>query len=78
MKELNKWFERTDSPSKGSLVGKLMAKVLENHSLTCDFETLRIECREILLGIGGAQRIQKAYNRWKIAQNAKKGISVRV
>ncbi len=29
-----------------------------------DFETIRSEAREVLLGFGGAHRIQDAYRRW--------------
>ncbi|HXW63067.1 MAG TPA: hypothetical protein VEJ45_10740 [Candidatus Acidoferrales bacterium] len=62
------YFDRPDTPAKNSPVGKLMQKI-HSRFPHLDLETIRIEAREALLGIGGATRIQDAYKRWLITRS---------
>jgi hypothetical protein len=57
------YFDRPDVPAKNSPVGKLLRKMHAEFP-ELELETSRIEAREALLGMGGATRIQKAYQRW--------------
>jgi len=57
------YFDRPDMPAKNSPVGKLMRKIHARFPHP-DLETIRAEAREALLGVGGAKRVQVAYQRW--------------
>jgi len=57
------YFDRLDTPTKNSPVGKLMQKI-HSRFPHLDLETIRAEAREALLGIGGSTRVQDAYKRW--------------
>jgi hypothetical protein len=56
------YFDRPDTPSKHSPVGKLMRKIHARFP-HADLETIREESREALYGVGGENRVSIAFNR---------------
>lgn len=60
---LEHYFNRRETPAKNSPVGKLMRKI-HSRFPHIDLETVRIEARDALLGVAGANRVRVAFHRW--------------
>jgi len=56
------YFDRPDTPSKNSPVGKLMRKINAAFP-SLDLETVRYESKTSLYGVGGENRSSIAFNR---------------
>jgi hypothetical protein len=56
------YFDRPETPTGDSPIGKLMQKIHSDFP-HLDLETIRAEARKALLGIGGSTRVQDAYKR---------------
>jgi hypothetical protein len=58
------YFDRLDTPAKDSPVGKLMRKIRSAFP-HLDLETIRLESRASLYGVGSENRVSIAFNRFQ-------------